>query len=497
MSATDQHNLPKTDIHTDGGAIVGKDVQAGGDFIGRDSNEFSGDYVEGNKIEIGKIESSTTSKLALAGAIVIVVIAILGITLASIFPRPLPTVVPTMTIEVTPALAPLPKVKIFSSDRLGILIADFCDGIPEPNCIASAKGRELARLVETDLQQRLSKSPQLTGKIEIQRSDTFTNAKAAADAGLQFHATLVIWGWILSSEDNAISTRFIPINPLISADTDNIGGLVGTLWIDANITGSDTVNVGTQVALRASVAAEFITGFLLVLNNNMRDAISEYSEAIKATNQYLDALPIDDPRRTDAQRGLAALYVFRGTALGALAAHSADDYVYAIDESRKDFEEAIKLDKDLTVAYVNLGNLDFVQNDYASAEYYYEQAKSKGPKVASVYIGLGNLEFEQKKYSEARESYDKAVDLAGNGGRELMQAHYLRGIAHLALNNVKEAIDDFQYILDIEASPPDLRFLAQKMMGVINTPGATPYLEVITPIATPAAPMPQPTLPRP
>lgn len=394
----------------------------------------------------------------------------------------------TPTNTATPTLAPIIEGEPFADGVFGILIADFCDGIPEPTCNASASGRELAALVESELQRRLSRSSSLAEKVKTQRVGVIASPEDAAAAGLQLRATLVIWGWILSTEDNAIAARFIPVNPVINVDADNVGGLIDALWVDATITGGDAVQVGTQVALRASVAAKFITGFLLMLDNNMLDAAAEFNQAIDETGQSLKALPVNDPRRIEAERGLAALYLFRGITLAVLS----DSYVLldaerpgVEDESRADFKRAIELNPNLAVAYVNLGNLDFVRQDHGSAKAYYLKALSIDPKVASTYIGLGNLAFTQANYNEALDYYNEALQWAGDRGREAMQARYLRGLAYTALGEFKEATKDFEYILGLEAAPVDLHYLSERKLEEIRDPDVTPALEVITPIATP------------
>jgi tetratricopeptide (TPR) repeat protein len=335
----------------------------------------------------------------------------------------------------TPTLEPEP----FADGTFGILIADFCDGIPEPTCNVSARGAELSELVETDLGRRLSLSPSLAEKVEIRRVGAIANPEDAAITGLQLRATLVIWGWILAEQDDAIATRFIPVNPVIDVDTDNVGGLVDTLWIDANITGSDAVQVGTQVALRASVAAEFITGFMLMLDGKWPEAIVEFNNAVEAVSQSLNALPKDDPRRVDVERGLAALYVFRGTALAVVSSSHYYLRGYEEEDARADFERAIELNRNLAVAYVNLGNLDFANRSWDSAQTYYLEALRINRNVASTHIGLGNiiymtgyymLEGEgdsrmkatvEAKWKEALRYYNEAVGLAGDRGREAMQ----------------------------------------------------------------------------
>ena len=79
-------------------------------------------------------------------------------------------------------------------------------------------------------------------------------------------------------------------------------------------------------------------------------------------------------------------------------------------EQNKEFDSALKeyekASKNLTIAYLYMGNIYFLKNEYTEAELYYRKTIDKDPKNADAYNNLAWL------YCMKRENLDEAEDLA-------------------------------------------------------------------------------------
>jgi tetratricopeptide (TPR) repeat protein len=78
-------------------------------------------------------------------------------------------------------------------------------------------------------------------------------------------------------------------------------------------------------------------------------------------------------------------------------------------EQNKEFDSALKeyekASKKLTIAYLYMGNIYFLKNEYTEAELYYRKTIDKDPKNADAYNNLAWL------YYIRRENLDEAEDL--------------------------------------------------------------------------------------
>lgn len=82
-----------------------------------------------------------------------------------------------------------------------------------------------------------------------------------------------------------------------------------------------------------------------------------------------------------------------------------------IDLARKQYEEAIKLDRQYSEAINNLGTVYYAKKNYRRAVNQYNKALKLAPKSASIYSNLGTAQFARKKYKEAMEAYEQALAL--------------------------------------------------------------------------------------
>jgi len=82
-----------------------------------------------------------------------------------------------------------------------------------------------------------------------------------------------------------------------------------------------------------------------------------------------------------------------------------------IDLAKKNYEQAVKLDKKYGEAINNLGTIYYSQKSYRRAIGYYKKAIRISPSTASIYANLGAAYFGRKDYKHAAEYYEKALQL--------------------------------------------------------------------------------------
>jgi tetratricopeptide (TPR) repeat protein len=82
-----------------------------------------------------------------------------------------------------------------------------------------------------------------------------------------------------------------------------------------------------------------------------------------------------------------------------------------VDEAKKYYEKAIKLNPKYSEAINNLGTIYYSKKSYRRAINQYRKALKLTPKSASIYSNLGTAEFARKKYKEAFEAYQQALAL--------------------------------------------------------------------------------------
>jgi len=80
-------------------------------------------------------------------------------------------------------------------------------------------------------------------------------------------------------------------------------------------------------------------------------------------------------------------------------------------EARKDFERAVRNDREFADAYNNLGVIYYLQKKYGKAIKEYEQAIKLRQDSASFYSNLGAAYFSRKEFEKASVAYNQALAL--------------------------------------------------------------------------------------
>jgi tetratricopeptide (TPR) repeat protein len=82
-----------------------------------------------------------------------------------------------------------------------------------------------------------------------------------------------------------------------------------------------------------------------------------------------------------------------------------------LDLAKKNYEQAVKLDKKYAEAINNLGTIYYSQKSYRRAIGYYKKAIRISAPTASIYANLGAAYFGRKDYKHAAEYYEMALKL--------------------------------------------------------------------------------------
>jgi tetratricopeptide (TPR) repeat protein len=82
-----------------------------------------------------------------------------------------------------------------------------------------------------------------------------------------------------------------------------------------------------------------------------------------------------------------------------------------LDDARKSFERAIKVNKRFSDAYNNLGATYYAEKQYKKAIAQYQRSLALQPNVASVYTNIGYAYFAQKQLPKAMEAFHKALSI--------------------------------------------------------------------------------------
>ena len=82
-----------------------------------------------------------------------------------------------------------------------------------------------------------------------------------------------------------------------------------------------------------------------------------------------------------------------------------------LDVAKRQYERAIKLDKNYSEAINNLGAVLYAKKSFRKAVGQYKKALKLAPNSASIYSNLGTAHFARRKYKDAAECYEKALSL--------------------------------------------------------------------------------------
>ena len=142
-----------------------------------------------------------------------------------------------------------------------------------------------------------------------------------------------------------------------------------------------------------------------------------------------------------------------------------------IDNCNKAIQHGALKKRDLIATLVNRGILFAAMEEYQRAGKDYQSAINLDPKSGEAFLNLGNLYFIDKAFIIAINQYDKAISLELSKGHI---AYYNRGMAWENLGDTDKAENDYRQALELlpEWTTPQLRLkrmLENAKKPVINS----------------------------
>ena len=125
----------------------------------------------------------------------------------------------------------------------------------------------------------------------------------------------------------------------------------------------------------------------------------------------------------------------------------------AADESRRDLDRAIELDKGNSVAFALRAMLSAEAEEYDAALDDLNRAIRLDPEQPAFYINRGLIYYNKNNLRSAMADYDQAIELDPHSTTAL----YNRGLMRAQTGDRNRAIDDFTAVLDLD---PDNTFAA-------------------------------------
>lgn len=121
--------------------------------------------------------------------------------------------------------------------------------------------------------------------------------------------------------------------------------------------------------------------------------------------------------------------------------HKEQDYKGAI----KEYDKAIKTDKDYVDAYFNRGSCELALKDFKSALNDFNKTTELDSKYVKAYYSKASVYVSQEKYAEALPALDKTIEL----DQTIPNALTLRGQIRAQTGNKKGACEDFNKAKEI------------------------------------------------
>ncbi len=137
-------------------------------------------------------------------------------------------------------------------------------------------------------------------------------------------------------------------------------------------------------------------------------------------------------------------------------------HLFAYDQARKYYRQALAINPRFAEAMNNLAAVDYGQRDFAQAERLYKEALQYEPDGAVILANLGTTYFADDKYKLGMEAYQKALVIdpkilhgdprvvvdEGGSRRQTVASDYYLAKMYAAAGKVQEAIDYLRKALD-------------------------------------------------
>jgi tetratricopeptide (TPR) repeat protein len=122
-----------------------------------------------------------------------------------------------------------------------------------------------------------------------------------------------------------------------------------------------------------------------------------------------------------------------------------------LDEATKDLNEVLRGEPQNADAYLNLGVICSMRQDFSGSIPYYNKAIAIKPDFAEAYFNRGVSKGNQKLHQDAIPDYDMAIRLRD----AFPEAYYSRAVSELNLQQAEKACADLHRARDLGYKPAD------------------------------------------
>lgn len=355
-----------------------------------------------------------------------------------------------------------------SSEKFGILVADFTEGL---NRSPTLRGVELAQRTRNALNGRLATSS-LTDKVEVRGICAIRNADEAHKAGQYANASLVLWGNVAEFAQDTFEPSFTFVDPLLWPSE------VDPLIFEVELNRVDSIELPSKISARATSIAAFVIGLIYLKEaENAWDyslALHEFSSAIANTEPELANLAKGSEQELSVKRTLAIFYVLRGRASAGLSDNQS---------ALEDYSAAETYDPNYPSIYVARGNYYYGLRDFNQAESQYRKAILLRDS-ASAYYGLGNALFYLNHYQESIAAYLKAISLIEAKGEDPSGVRIVLGVVYNLNGETQLALEQLNMVVQSMKSSQLQKEQAKNIIASILNPTPTLVIASNTPTAT-------------
>lgn len=309
---------------------------------------------------------------------------------------------------------------------VGVAVAEFAE---TADCRAGPRGREASALVYETLGRELAAAG-LARRVALTRAGRVCDASAAAAAGREAGATVVIWGWLPQTTDGLVAA-FTLTGPAPAASADLARAF------EALFTGPDD-SLSLRLSGRAVVLSRFLLGLVYAGQGDPAAAEVLYSAAIAAV----------ESSATLQNHALAVLLTERGKARAALGRAA---------EARADFDAAEAHNPAYLRLLIARAAEAYGRRDWAAAEAYLQRAALQEEPLPTIAYGFGLLNYYRGRHTAAVAQFDRAIALSAADGSPAAVYYLARGYSYVELGACAAAAADFRAARDEAGAPAAVR----------------------------------------
>lgn len=288
-----------------------------------------------------------------------------------------------------------------------------------------------------ELKERVSESELKNVRIELLKEDSPVSEEAAAGIGMDYRATIIIWGTV---DSLGIEPRYT-----IVKNEDNIVNKP-ELGI---VTASDLPDFSAYVVKNVPNQFEYIMLFSLgqiaYFNKEYEKSIGLFSDAIK--------IGLSEQKE---KLNIGSIFFYRG-----FANRVVENWTGAL----ADFTDAIKYNSDDAYAYSLRGNILSDMGRYEEALLDHNRSIEINPSEYGFYINRGGTYSYAGKIEDALNDFNYALEQKPDSAL----AYVNRGVVYGKKGMFDKALEDIDYAIKIGPSDPIFLSLAYYNRGLISS----------------------------